>query len=56
MQDLISKHERDEDMTYVREFNVESIVQNRLQVKYLKHQVCYMMIAATLFNALKKKE
>ena len=58
MQDFI-KHERDEDMTYaaMEQFRGKYLVQNRATGEIFETpQVCYMMIAATLFSQYPKEE
>ena len=58
MQDFI-KHERDEDMTYaaMEQFRGKYLVQNRSTGEIFETpQVCYMMIAATLFSQYPKEE
>jgi ribonucleoside-diphosphate reductase alpha chain len=58
MEDFI-KHERDEDMTYaaMEQFRGKYLVQNRASGEIFETpQVCYMMIAATLFSQYPKEE
>ena len=58
MQDFI-KHERDEDMTYaaMEQFRGKYLVQNRSTGEIFETpQICYMMIAATLFSQYPKEE
>ena len=58
MEDFI-KHERDEDMTYaaMEQFRGKYLVQNRATGEIFETpQVCYMMIAATLFSQYPKEE
>ena len=53
------KHERDEDMTYaaMEQFRGKYLVQNRATGEIFETpQVCYMMIAATLFSQYPKEE
>ena len=58
MEDFI-RHERDEDMTYaaMEQFRGKYLVQNRASGEIFETpQVCYMMIAATLFSQYPKEE
>ncbi len=58
MQDFI-RHERDEDMTYaaMEQFRGKYLVQNRATGEIFETpQICYMMIAATLFSQYPKEE